>query len=111
LKTKDNWFRGFPALWNCAVLYLFVLRLPWIASAALLIFGTAAMFIPVVFVHPLRVVKLRWVTIAVTIAFFGLASAALLQDLMVGWQIKTGFVLVAAYFLALPLVRHSPWAD
>lgn len=111
MKTKDYWFRGFPAIWNVAVLYLFVLRLPWPASAALLVIGTVAMFVPVVFVHPLRVEKLRVVTIAVTMAWFGLASAAIAADLMVGWPIKAGFVAVAAYFLALPFVRHSPWAD
>jgi phosphatidylcholine synthase len=111
MKTRDHWFRGFPALWNIAVLYLFVLRLPWMLSAALLVFGTAAMFVPVVFVHPLRVVKLRVVTIAVTVAWFALASVALVQDLHVDWPIKAGFAVVALYFLALPLVRHSPWAE
>ncbi len=111
MKTRDHWFRGFPALWNIAVLYLFVLRLPWMLSAALLIFGTVAMFVPVVFVHPLRVVKLRIVTIAVTILWFALASVALVQNLVVDWPVKTGFAVVALYFIALPLMRHSPWAD
>ncbi len=111
MKTKDHWFRGFPALWNIAVLYLFVLRLPWMLSAALLVLGTVAMFVPVVFVHPLRVVKLRIVTIGVTILWFALASAALVQGLVVDWPIKAGFAVVALYFLALPLVRHSPWAE
>ena len=111
MKTKDNWFRGFPALWNVVVFYLFVLRMPWVVNAALLLLGTAAMFVPVVFVHPLRVVKLRVVTIAVTIALFALAAVAILQNFVVGWEVKTAFVVVAAYFFALPLVRHSPWAE
>lgn len=111
MKTRDYWFRGFPALWNVAVLYLFVLRLPWQASAAVLVVGTAAMFAPVVFVHPLRVKKLRVVTIAVTVAWFGLAGLAIAADLVVGWPIKLGFGLVGLYFLALPFARHSPWAD
>src|SRR3954467_15862582 len=28
MKTADNHFRGFPALWNAAAFYLFLLRLP-----------------------------------------------------------------------------------
>ena len=28
MKTKDYWFRGFPALWNVLAIYLFVLRPP-----------------------------------------------------------------------------------
>lgn len=111
MKTKDNWFRGFPALWNVVVLYLLVLRMPWIVNAALLVLGTAAMFVPVVFVHPLRVVKLRVVTIAVTIAWFCFACAAILQHFDTDLWVKIGFLVTAAYFLALPLVRHSPWAE
>ncbi len=111
MKTRDYWFRGFPAIWNVAVLYLFVLRLPWQASAAILILGTIGMFVPVVFVHPLRVVKLRALTIVVTMGWFGIASAAIAANFQVGWAIKLGFLAVAGYFLALPFFRHSPWAD
>ena len=32
MKTDDLWFRGFPATWNILVLYLFVLRPPWIVE-------------------------------------------------------------------------------
>ena len=31
MKTSDNYFRGFPALWNAAAFYLFVLKpAPWL---------------------------------------------------------------------------------
>ena len=111
MKTADNWFRGFPALWNVFVLFLFVLRLPWLINAAALLGATAMMFAPVVFVHPLRVAKLRVVTIGVTIAWFALASAAIVEHLEAGFWIKTGFVAAALYFFSLPLLRHSPWAE
>jgi phosphatidylcholine synthase len=110
MKTKDNWFRGFPALWNVFVLFLFVLRLPWLVNAAALLAATAMMFAPVVFVHPLRVAKLRYLTIGVTILWFALASIAILENLEAGMSLKLGFLAVALYFLALPFLRHSPWA-
>ena len=59
MKTDDLWFRGFPATWNIIVLYLFILRPPWIVSAGLLLGAAALMFAPIVFVHPLRVVRMR----------------------------------------------------
>jgi phosphatidylcholine synthase len=111
MKTKDNWFRGFPALWNVFVLFLFVLRLPWLVNAAALLGATAMMFAPVVFVHPLRVVKLRYVTIGVTVAWFALASVAILEHLDADLGVKLGFIAAALYFLALPFLRHSPWAQ
>ena len=110
MKTEDLWFRGFPATWNIIVLYLFVLRPPWVASALLLLAAAALMFTPIVFVHPLRVVRLRGVTIAMTVAWFALAAIAIVEKLAppawVGW----GLIATAAYFLSLPLLRHSPLA-
>lgn len=110
MKTDDLWFRGFPATWNVVVLYLFVLRPPWIVSAVILLGAAALMFAPIVFVHPLRVVRLRGLTIAMTAAWFALAAIAIFERLAppawVGW----GLIVTAAYFLSLPLMRHSPLA-
>ena len=110
MKTDDLWFRGFPATWNILVLYLFVLRPPWLVSAVVLLGAAAMMFSPVVFVHPLRVAKLRVVTIAMSGAWFAFAAAAIVERLTPPGWIVGGLVVTAAYFLALPFLRHSPWA-
>jgi len=110
MKTDDLWFRGFPATWNILVLYLFVLRLPWIASAGILLAAAAMMFSPVVFVHPLRVTKLRRLTIAMTLAWFAFAAMAIVEKLSPSGWVTGGLIATAVYFLALPLLRHSPWA-
>ncbi len=111
MKTEDLWFRGFPATWNVLVLYLFVLRPPWIVSAAVLLAAAGMMFAPVVFIHPLRVTRLRKLTIAMTIAWFGFAAAAIVEKLSPPGWVTGGLVATAVYFLALPLLRHSPWAE
>jgi phosphatidylcholine synthase len=110
MKTDDFWFRGFPATWNILVLYLFVLRPPWAVSAAILLAAAAMMFSPVVFVHPLRVAKLRRLTIAMTVAWFAFAAAAIVEKLSPSGWVAVGLAVTAVYFLALPLLRHSPWA-
>jgi phosphatidylcholine synthase len=111
MKTDDLWFRGFPATWNIIVLYLFILRPPWIVSAGLLLGAAGLMFTPIVFVHPLRVAKLRGLTIAISLAWFALAAIAIAEDLRPSEWIVWGLIATAAYFLALPLMRQSPWAD
>ncbi len=111
MKTKDYWFRGFPALWNVLALYLFVLRPPWFVSATLIGVCTAAMFAPVVFVHPMRVKELRVFNLVASVAFFALSALAIWQGFAPNLWIRLGFVVLAAYFLALPFWRHSPWAD
>ncbi len=110
MKTDDLWFRGFPATWNILVLYLFVLRPPWMVSAAVLLGATALMFAPIVSVHPMRVAKLRVATIAVTVAWFAFAALAVVFDLAPPLWVTAGLVVTALYFLALPLLRGSPWA-
>jgi phosphatidylcholine synthase len=110
MKTDDLWFRGFPATWNILVLYLFVLHPPWIVSAAILLGASGLMFAPVVFVHPLRVVRFRAPTIVMSLAWFAFAALAILDDLSPpAWGVA-GLIVTAAYFLVLPFVRHSPWA-
>ena len=111
MKTKDYWFRGFPALWNVLAIYLFVLRPPALVSAGLILFGAAAMFAPIVFVHPMRVKELRVFNLVASFAFFLLSAAAISENFVASLPVKFGFLLVAAYFIAVPFQRHSLWAD
>ena len=69
------------------------------------------MFAPLVFVHPLRVAKMRGLTIAMTVAWFALAALAIVENLTPSHWVVAGLIATAAYFLALPLLRHSPWAS
>ena len=109
MKTNDYWFRGFPAIWNVFAFYLFVLRWPWPINAALTLAATAAMFAPVVFVHPLRVRRLRPLTIAATIVWFALAAVAIVEGLQPQTWVKIGLAALAVYFLLLPLARRPIW--
>ena len=59
MKTEDWWFRGFPAVWNVVVFYLVVFRPPTVVSMVVVVVLTVCMFLPVVFVHPIRVRRWR----------------------------------------------------
>ncbi|MGD9542154.1 CDP-alcohol phosphatidyltransferase family protein [Methylocystis sp.] len=108
MKTSDYWFRGFPALWNVVVFYLLVLRPPANASLAVALAATALMFAPVVFIHPLRVTRLRPVTIVVTAIWAAAAIAAVMQDLAASsFAVKAALVATGCYFLVLPLFRQG----
>jgi len=67
LKTKDNFFVGFPALWNILVFYLFILELSQTANFLIIIFFSVLTFIPIKFVHPLRVERMKMLTICMLI--------------------------------------------
>lgn len=108
MKTADYWFRGFPSLWNIVVFYLLVLRPPAAASLTLIVVTAACMFVPVAFVHPLRVKRLRLVTLVVTGVWGAAAVAAVAQDLAAASVlVKTALVATGCYFLILPLFREG----
>ena len=67
MKTEDYYFSGFPALWNIVVLYFYILNTNQYINLIIIIFLSILTFIPVKFVHPLRVKKLRNITIFCTI--------------------------------------------
>src|SRR4029077_10460666 len=81
MKTSDYYFRGFPALWNVAAFYLFILQpAPWL-GAALGAALAALTFVPFHVVHPIRIAHLRAVTMAALILWTLLAIFAVAKDL------------------------------
>ncbi|CCJ06029.1 phosphatidylcholine/phosphatidylserine synthase [Methylocystis sp. SC2] len=108
MKTADYWFRGFPSLWNIVVFYLLVLRPTAAASLTLVLVTAAFMFVPVAFVHPLRVQRRRPITLVVTGVWGAAAIAALAQNLAAAsFTVKAALVMTGCYFLALPLFREG----
>jgi len=103
MKTPDNYFRGFPALWNAVAFYLFVLKpAPWIAAAAIVVLAVLT-FVPFKFLHPFRVTRLRAATL-VALALWGvLGAAALVYDLDPSPWIAHGLVIIGLYFVAVGL--------
>ena len=96
MKTDDNHFRGFPALWNAAAFYLFLLHpRPWLASlmVAVLIVLT---FVPFNVMHPVRVVRLRGLTLSLMAVWAVLAIFALARDFDVGAPVTIGLCAIAA---------------
>ncbi len=109
MKTPDYWFRGFPAVWNLPVFYLLVLRPDPLVCALVLIAAACLMFSPVVFVHPLRVKRLRPLTLVATGVWSAAAIAALGLGLSeAGFVVKAVLVATGLYFLLLPLFRNFP---
>lgn len=107
MKTADNYFWGFPALWNAAAFYLFLLQpSPWITAIA--VGGLVVLtFIPLPFVHPLRVRKFRVLNVALLIAWSILALIAIVQRIEPGIIVTASLTAIGLYFLCIGLFRGS----
>ena len=99
MKASDNHFRGFPALWNAAAFYLFLLHLPPALSSLGIAILIALTFAPFHVLHPIRVVRLRWLTLWLLAAWAVLAIYALAYDFNVGAPITAGLCAIAAYIV------------
>jgi phosphatidylcholine synthase len=107
MKTTDNYFRGFPVLWNLVAFYLLLLKPnPWICvfivvALAILTFGRFP------FIHPIRVLRLRYLNIALLIAWSGLALVALIENMMPGIWISGLLCAIGFYVVTAGYLRRS----
>jgi phosphatidylcholine synthase len=107
MKTDDNYFRGFPGVWNVPAFYLFVLRPdPWVAAATIALLAVLT-FVPVPFLHPFRVLRLRALNIALLSVWSVLAFVAIIRDMMPGPWIAGALCVIALYFLGAGILRND----
>ena len=104
MKTADNYFQGFPAVWNLVAFYLLMMRPSPPVCAIVIVVFAALQFAPVKFVHPLRVRFLRPVTVAVLALWAVLAAIALYADLQPELWVKVSLCAIAVYFLLFGLL-------
>jgi phosphatidylcholine synthase len=107
MKTEDNYFRGFPALWNVVALYLFVAQPgPAIGAIAVILFAILS-FAPIVFVHPfrvrdyqpgLRILALLWAVATLALLWPGWSA-----DVIRLWLAAS--LVLSAILLLLGLIR------
>ena len=90
MKSDDNYFRGFPALWNLVAFYLWVIGVaPGVGGIAVLLLALSS-FTSVTFVHPFRVRDFGAALPAIAV-LWGLATLALLWP---DWNPAVGAALL-----------------
>jgi len=100
MKSEDNHFRGFPGLWNVAAFYLFLLHWPPVLSSLAIALLIVATFLPVHVLHPVRVVRLRWLTLTLMALWAVLGLYVLVKDFDVEWPVTIALCAIAVYVVA-----------
>ncbi len=101
MKTKENFFKGFPVVWNMVVFTLFVVQTGEWTSFAVVVFAAALSFVPIHFLHPVRVRRLRPVNLAVFSAWCALGLVALAQDMDASTPVRVGVAAAAVYLFVI----------
>jgi phosphatidylcholine synthase len=96
-------------VWNLIAFYLFVLMPPpWISALATAVFA-ALTFVPVEFVHPLRVRRWRMLTIALMAAWALLAVTTVVDNLSPAPWVTAGLSAIGLYFLLIGIIARRAW--
>ena len=63
-KTEDDFFLGWPSYWNVVALYVWLLELSPAAASAWVALFSALIFVPLKYIYPSKLRRLRGVTAA-----------------------------------------------
>lgn len=105
MKMADNYFRGFPAIWNIAAFYIILLAPP--AWVAVLFVGvlTVLTFLPVPFIHPVRVVRFRRLNLCLLVLWSFLAVVAIVHNMAPGPLVTGLLSMLGVYILGGGFLR------
>ena len=106
MKTKDNSFHGFPGCWNMVVIVLFALSPNFWFILALISLLAISMFLPVKFVHPVRTVRWRAVTLPMAMAWVVFAGWAAWVDFHPQSWAHWGLIVTSMYLVTAGLLQQ-----
>ena len=107
IKTTENFFKGFPVVWNMVVFVLFVVQPGEYVAMGAVVVSAILTFAPIHFLHPVRVVRLRVLNLSIFLGWCGLALIALLQGLQAHTYIKVGLGVTSIYLYFIGAVMQA----
>jgi len=107
IKTKENFFKGFPVVWNMVVFTLFVLKPGEQIAFAVVLISAILTFTPLHYLHPVRVVRLRPVNLTIFLLWCALGLVALAQDMEASLPVRIGIALTGLYLYFIGAVMQA----
>jgi phosphatidylcholine synthase len=80
MKSEDYYFVGFPAIWNVVVLYFYLLGTGPAINLFVILALSVLTFVPIKFVHPLRVTHWRAITIPMTVFWVAMTLSLVINS-------------------------------
>jgi len=106
MKTKENFFKGFPVVWNMVVFTLFVIEPGEYISFAVVLVAGLLTFVPLHFLHPVRVKRLRNLNLPVFFAWCGFGAVALVQNMEAHAAVRVGVAATGVYLFCIGAVMQ-----
>lgn len=104
MKTDEYFFSGFPVVWNMVVFTLFVIDASEMTASILVFVSVILTFLPINFLHPVRVKRLRKFNIGVMLIWSALSVYALLLQFATPFWVVAGVAASGIYLYCIGAV-------
>jgi phosphatidylcholine synthase len=104
MKTEDYGFKGFPVCWNMVVFTVFIVSPSELLSFAIVVVTAILTFVPVIFVHPIRVKVLRVPTLSILTIWAAGGLIALYYNLDSPTWVDVTIALSATYLFVIGFI-------
>ena len=107
MKQPDHSFRGFPGVWSMPVFVLYAFQPPPVVTVASVIALAVLTFVPVNFVHPVRVIRWRAATLAVVGVWVVCAIWLLATNFAAPPSVKWVLLAASTYLFCIAAVQQA----
>lgn len=104
MKTEEYFFSGFPVVWNMIVFTLFVIDASAMTAMIVVSVSVVLTFLPINFLHPVRVRRLRSLNLLVFLVWSALGMYALLMHFSTPHWAQIAFAACGAYLYCIGAV-------
>ena len=106
MKTEDKSFSGFPGCWNMVILVLFAIEPNFWIILFIVCALSAAMFVDLRFVHPVRTKRWRWLTLPMALAWTAFAGWAAWVDFHPQSWAHWGLIVTSVYLIMAGIAQQ-----
>jgi Phosphatidylserine synthase len=103
--TDDFRFRGFPAMWNFVVFYIFILGLSPLWNVTVIGVVCCLHFVPIDFIYPTRTIRLKKLTFSLVLVLGVVNLVILIQHPVRNTVLLTISLLIIGYLMAVSLYQ------
>jgi len=103
--TDDFRFRGFPAMWNFVVFYIFILGLSPLWNVTVIGVVCCLHFAPIDFIYPTRTIRLKKLTFSLVLVLGVVNLVILIQHPVRNTVLLTISLLIIGYLMAVSLYQ------
>ena len=103
--TDNFHFRGFPAMWNFVVFYIFVLGLDPVWNVVIIAVFCCLHFMPIDFIYPTRTIRFKKLTFALVLVLAGVNLIILLQHPARNSTLLLASLVIVGYLTAISLYQ------